>query len=328
MKRLLQILTITIAAAAPAATEKPVFMFVQVADSGTLQPKQDAPGQYVLTLRGIAPQTVYFSDRPLRMAGHMPTGEFLKRLGFSDQNPPNAAVAVEGAAADEDTIIVELRRPVYNAANATLQYDVTILPDAKGGLAFYKERQDSKLAREFSSASVFIDDCPSPATVTCWAGPGNMAGRFQAPTCFAQQTPQQLPSCNTCTNAITLCMQHFPQACPKTTSCGSAVDFPMQLPPAPPMTPGLPPGPPPGMPQLPPMPPPPPGVNIPQAGPMVQGVVNSMSATQWTIGTTIVFLDGETSFPRSVKVGDKVMAATMSSGGKLTAVWIARGTMP
>src|SRR5690242_7400967 len=117
MKRLLQILTITIAAAASAASEKPVFMFVQVADSGALQPKQDAPGQYVLTLRGIAPQTVYFSDRPLRMAGHMPTGEFLKRLGFSDQNPPNAAVAVEGAAADEDTIIVELRRPVYNAAN-------------------------------------------------------------------------------------------------------------------------------------------------------------------------------------------------------------------
>src|SRR3981081_2676811 len=99
-----------------ATDPKPVFLFVQVADSGSLIPKEGLPGQYVLTLEGISPQTVYFSDRPLRVAGHVTTDSFLKGLGFADANPPNAAVQVDYAAEDEDTIIVELRHPVYNIA--------------------------------------------------------------------------------------------------------------------------------------------------------------------------------------------------------------------
>src|SRR5436305_8249155 len=109
MRRILPFMACLLAASAMAQTSKPVFMFVQIADSGSLVPKDASAGTYVLTLNGIAPQTIYFSDRPLRVAGHVTTDSFLKGLGFSDKNPPNAAIVVDYAAEDEDTIIVELR---------------------------------------------------------------------------------------------------------------------------------------------------------------------------------------------------------------------------
>ena len=224
MRRILLIVAFALSAA---AADKPVFMFVQVADDGALAPKEGSPGEYVLTLRGVAPQTVYFSDRPQRVAGHMPTDAFLKSIGFLDSNPPNAAITVVGAAEGEDTVVVELRRPQYDAAKSTLQYDVTILKDVKGGLAFYDKSRDAKLALKFSNVSLFIDDCPSPATVTCTVNKTlKSLGRFKAPTCFAQRSQNQLPSCGTCTDAITLCTQQFPTDCPTKTTCQAMVDIP------------------------------------------------------------------------------------------------------
>ena len=194
--------------AANAVADKPVYLFVQVADSGSLVPKAGAAGQYVLTLSGIAPQTVYFSDRPLRNAGHVTTASFLKALGFSDQNPPNAAVEVDSAAEGEDTIVVELRHPVYDAAKATLQYDVTILPDAKGGLAYYDKRRDMKLPRTFASVSLFIDDCPQK-TMQCWrtSGGSSCGAAFKVDQCFYSD-PRGGGACVPCVNnPVQICTQ-------------------------------------------------------------------------------------------------------------------------
>ena len=200
--------SVCLALAHTAAADHPVFLFVQVADSGSLVPKEGAAGQFVLTLNGIAPQTVYFSDRPLRNAGHVATGAFLKALGFSDQNPPNAAVEVDQAAEDEDTIVVELRHPVYDAAKATLQYDVTILPDAKGGLAYYDKRRDNKLPRNFATVSLFIDDCPQK-TMQCWKTSGGTAcgAPFKVDQCFYSD-PRGGGACLPCVNnPVQICTQ-------------------------------------------------------------------------------------------------------------------------
>ena len=75
----------------------PTMLFVQTFQSGTIATVEGVEGRYTLTLEGGHGQTVYFSDRPARLAGATSTGEFLDRLGFPDDNPPNAALVVETA---------------------------------------------------------------------------------------------------------------------------------------------------------------------------------------------------------------------------------------
>ena len=286
--------------------EKQVFLFVQVADSGSLVPKEGAAGQYVLTLNGVAPQTVYFSDRPARVAGHVTTDSFLKGLGFSDKNPPNAAVEVAQAAEDEDTIVVELRHPVYDAAKATLQYDVTIMADAKGGLAYYDKKRDNKLPRAFSNVSLFIDDCP-PAQVTCTKNSNlQPCGTFMSTpsqVCFKVVASPIGPvgGCVLCD--LNICTEKYPQCCPTMTACQnmSQIQTPQPLPPPgrPPF--GSPPGPLPG--------PPPPNQTSPITG-SFHGRVTAISGGSWTIkgdtkSMTVVVNSSSRVFP-NIKVGDKV----------------------
>lgn len=133
-------------AARPAGTEemKPAnWLFVQVADSVTVDDK-------TITLKGVAPQTLMFTDRPERMTGDAPTAAFVKfwDSGKSDfqKDPPNAtlAVTVDGKPV---TAVVELTNPVINGDTLTYTYK-TLSPDApKSG----------------TNASLFID---------WWYGPG------------------------------------------------------------------------------------------------------------------------------------------------------------
>lgn len=132
--------------AIPAGAEpmKPAnWLFVQVADSVTVDDK-------TITLKGVAPQTLMFTDRPERMTGDAPTPAFVKfwDSGKSDfqKDPPNAtlAVTVDGKPV---TAVVELTNPVLNGDTLTYNYK-TLSPDApKSG----------------TNASLFID---------WWYGPG------------------------------------------------------------------------------------------------------------------------------------------------------------
>jgi hypothetical protein len=80
-------------------------MFVQ-----TAQGVESAGG--TLTLRGITPSTLYFSDRPQRVVGHMTTADFVDLWGAGDNSfesdPPNAVLSFlePGGEVPEDTVIV------------------------------------------------------------------------------------------------------------------------------------------------------------------------------------------------------------------------------
>ncbi len=125
------------ASAAPAIEEKIEFLFVQNSVSGTFDGK-------TLTLKGIGP-TIFFSDRPQRLAGQVHTEEFVSHWGTSKDNnfsedPPNATLSIF----EEDKVssaVIELREPKF--AGDTLTYDVKIL---KGDLP-----------NSFQASSLFID---------------------------------------------------------------------------------------------------------------------------------------------------------------------------
>ena len=103
-------------------------LFVQMAQKIDYKKTDAASG--VMTLYDVPTQTMFFTDRPNRVVGNVPTSAFVTRWttdkgpnGFAT-NPPNAAVTVfqpDGA----KTAIVELSNPRLDGNK--LSYDVKVL---------------------------------------------------------------------------------------------------------------------------------------------------------------------------------------------------------
>ena len=147
-------------------TEHPAFLFVQLADSGTWTPKPGVDGVYQLTLANTGEQTLYFSDRPDRIVGTMPTDRFLDSLGFTPVEPPNAAIVVTTPEGERDVLVVELFNPVYTRTfgddgEEFLTYDALVLNAYQGEALdeWVPQADDDQLPSEFTNVSLFIDDC-------------------------------------------------------------------------------------------------------------------------------------------------------------------------
>ena len=101
-------------------------MFVQ-----TAQGIDSAGGN--LTLRGITPSTLYFSDRPQRVVGHMTTTDFVELWGAGENSfetdPPNAVLSFlePGGEVPEDAVIV-IKEP--RLADGDLSYSIEVLEGA------------------------------------------------------------------------------------------------------------------------------------------------------------------------------------------------------
>ncbi len=154
-------------------------LFVQTFRAGTLTPDPNQSGVYTLSLEGGVGHAVYFSDRPARRVGLIPTAVLLEQLGFTPADPPNAALVAQ-TADGEDILVVELMNPRYDEAAGSLAYDVRLLADYSGtGLADLAERQgDDQLPANFTTAHLFIDGC---GRGQCWDGNVSMCVSCQ---CF------------------------------------------------------------------------------------------------------------------------------------------------
>ena len=146
---------------------KPVrSMFVQTAHSGSFVPVEGEDNLYILNLEGVSPQTIAFSDRPERVVEQVAMQKFLDGFCVSSENPPNAAIEVLEGNEEEDVMVVELMHPVYDDANQTLQYNVSILEEPDHSYAIFNERHDQSLPDSFGAVALFIDDCPD-CTIFC-----------------------------------------------------------------------------------------------------------------------------------------------------------------
>ena len=98
-------------------------MFVQVAHGASASPG-------TLTLNGVRPSTLYFSDRPERVVGHMTTGEFVDDWATGPnsfaEDPPNAVLSfIEPDADAPSDVVVVLRDPKLTQPD--LGYSVEVL---------------------------------------------------------------------------------------------------------------------------------------------------------------------------------------------------------
>jgi len=137
---------------AAAASKKADFLFVQTAKGMTFDKSASK-----LTLDGVSPQTLFFADRPQRIAGNMKTTTFVpfwsrgKDSFLSD--PPNADISILDGEQLRQVVVV-LRDPVLQGDSLT--YTVKVLQGAMPDKA--------------ADVSVFIDIIGMPLTPLSYAG--------------------------------------------------------------------------------------------------------------------------------------------------------------
>ena len=126
------------------------YLFVLTGESATL-----ADG--VLRIGDVNPATLYFSDRPDRVAGHLTTEEFIADWGEGEDsfasNPPNATLSILTGPEPQEVVVV-LSEPRFDEGD--LVYSVSVLegdPEAAGG-----------------ASSLFIDIVGRPLTPVSAAG--------------------------------------------------------------------------------------------------------------------------------------------------------------
>jgi len=147
----------------PEAAEEIELLFVQAAGSGTLA---ESDRGYTLSFRHDAGQTIYFSDRPERLTGLLPTAELVSQWPFESESPPNAALAISNAEDDSATVLIGvLSSPNWDAASATLSYGFWMLSDD------IPAGSPTPVPSSFAAATLFIDGANRGIIVV------NMSGR-------------------------------------------------------------------------------------------------------------------------------------------------------
>ena len=135
---------------ASAAEEKVQLMFVQSAEGLKADDK-------TLRLVNVSPQTIWFTDRPVRKAGHVTMANYMKEWtaaagkdNFS-KDPPNATLSVYEAGANDNTLtVVEIFDPVVQGKDLVYRYKLI----------------EGKVPASGGATSLFID----------WIGPGGGVG--------------------------------------------------------------------------------------------------------------------------------------------------------
>lgn len=110
-----------------------------------------------LRLQGVSPATLFFSDRPDRVTGHIPTSDFVAEWAVGDDsfadNPPNAVLSLFTDDEVNDVVVV-LTDPVLEGGDLSYTVDVT----------------DGELTSSNGPASLFIDRLGRPLTPMSVAG--------------------------------------------------------------------------------------------------------------------------------------------------------------
>lgn len=157
-------------AATPVAGSGPVsVLFVQNFNAGSFAPNARQAGAFTLTLNEAGAQTAYFSDRPERIVGTLPTGKFVDGRAFDPADPPNAALVAQ-TDTGEDSLFIELTNPRYGADTRQLIYDARILPNGNDEWlsAVALQPKDQTIAAQFGPGSLFVDQLTcSPDGASC-----------------------------------------------------------------------------------------------------------------------------------------------------------------
>lgn len=136
------------------------WLFVQTASHSELVPNLRGKNTYTLTLRGVE-NTIKFSDRPVRKAGHETTKEFVanwaKGSNSFGANPPNAELVIFNPGKAPSAVTLKLTALQWKADDPRkLSYAATIVGDGAPPVAIME-----------GTAALFIDNQTITAGMQC-----------------------------------------------------------------------------------------------------------------------------------------------------------------
>ena len=156
--------TVGLPQAGPAKPEIVDLLFVQNASSVVI-----GTNGRTLTLKGVGPTTLYFSDRPVRLAGHFRTKKDYLPLWTDGKDsflkdPPNATLSVfENDQKELTDVVLKLQRPRLEGDDLT--YDITVI--------------EGKLPGAGGPAALFINVIGMPMTPYSYAGAARRWGYYR-----------------------------------------------------------------------------------------------------------------------------------------------------
>ena len=127
-----------------ATSETPQYMFVQIAEDV----KVDTAAK-TIRLVNVNQQTLYFSDRPVRIAGHLKMADYLKewtaKAGKDNfgEDPPNAVLSVyEPGQPNNTAAVVEINHLKIDGSDLIYSYKLIegSLPARGGSTALFIDR--------------------------------------------------------------------------------------------------------------------------------------------------------------------------------------------
>ena len=140
-------------ASTTSSASKAEYMFVQSAEDVRID-----PAKQTIRLVKVNPQVVYFTDRPVRLAGHTTMSDYLKEWtpqagkDSFQADPPNATLSTyEPGQADNTLAVVKITDPVVEGADLIYSYSLI----------------EGKLPTKGGETALFID----------WIGVGGGVGR-------------------------------------------------------------------------------------------------------------------------------------------------------
>lgn len=120
------------------------FLFVQTAENLAVD-----PATLTFRLVNVSPQTLYFSNRPYRVAGHLKMDDYLEEWSDAagpdnlSADPPNATLSVYGPGQTESTlVVVEITDPVVEGDDLTYSYKLIdgTMPELGGHAALFIDK--------------------------------------------------------------------------------------------------------------------------------------------------------------------------------------------
>jgi hypothetical protein len=140
------------------AQPKASYLFVQGADEAVIKVTSADQKTYQVTMSGVGPETVFFTDQPQRKAGMIEQKAFMAVFAKEESKRVQPNAALVWSAPERGALIVKLTKGSYNSGDNTIVYEATAISTAEGGIAAFDQRKASgSVPERVGKSTLFID---------------------------------------------------------------------------------------------------------------------------------------------------------------------------